>query len=111
MHKKIHKQYKGILAQNTKQFFSREDELKAITDYIVAQKIDLDKFVLKFYIAQRYDPLSENYPKEIQQKPLEPAVEQYEFYCNEGGNDIIFNNYAHDKYPLNHEYFAYENVV
>ena len=94
MHKKIHKQYKHFLAQNKKQFQNRESELKAITDFVFSQQINLDKFVLKFYLGQRYDPLSD-YKKE------EPVPEANDIYCNEGGNDIIFNNYI----------FPYENMV
>lgn len=62
-HKKIHKSYKAFLAHNTKSFSSRENELKAISDFIVLRGIDLDKFVLKFYLGHRYDPITD-YQKE-----------------------------------------------
>jgi hypothetical protein len=51
MHKKIHKKYKNFLAQNKKQFQNRESELKAITDFIFSSQINVDKFVLKFYLG------------------------------------------------------------
>lgn len=73
LHKKIHKQYKKYLSVgDKKEFVTKDDELKHICDFICTEVKEIDKFVLKFYISQRYPLRDESeYTKALLNKQKE----------------------------------------